>query len=119
LVEWLAALSAVNDYRPKPTMNWLNQYIDHPVLLLVTTSFAGLVLGQYWKWVLGDIRSFGEEVTNAVLPDLYAFILGRYCKSEWAEPKIGFFALLLYFLELIGAVSHLFLNGKRPSHSFE
>lgn len=75
-------------------MTWLTQNIEHPYLLLITTIIAIPVIWQYWKWIFGDINSFGEDLKVAALPDLFAALLGRYWESEWAELKIGFFIVL-------------------------
>jgi hypothetical protein len=77
-------------------MEWLLGFVDHPLLLLCALLITVPVMNQYWKWFFGDIAGFGEDVKDAVVPDWYALLRGRYWEGEWAELKIVFFVLLFF-----------------------
>ncbi|RTL54340.1 MAG: hypothetical protein EKK46_08325 [Rhodocyclaceae bacterium] len=75
-------------------MNDLTNLIEHPLLFLFTTAIALAVLGIYWPWFFGDIHGFVDDLEEAAKPDWYAWWQGRYWEGEWAEFKLGAFALL-------------------------
>jgi hypothetical protein len=75
-------------------MNWVTEYLDHPLLLIAAICIAAPILWHYWQWFFGNIHDFAADVKDAAVPDWYAFLRGRYWEGEWAELKIGAFILL-------------------------
>ncbi len=75
-------------------MELIEKYVDHSWLLIIVIIIALPIIWQFWKLFFGNLREFISDVTIGGLPDLFAFLTGRFWESEWAKFKIIFFILL-------------------------
>lgn len=75
-------------------LEWLGGYVDHPPVLLLALAIAIPVMPRYWRWFFGNAEESIQGLKDALVPDLWAALKGRYWEGEWAELKLAGFVLL-------------------------
>ncbi len=88
-------------------MDGLLSGIRYPWLLVLAFVISIPIFWQCWKWFFGDLKSFRDDVSGALVPSFLTVVWGSFYQAEWAELKI-FFLLLICSLE-IAAVYKLIL----------
>ena len=79
---------------PVGPLEWLERYVDHPAVLLLSIAIAVPVMLRYWQWFFGNAEESVQDLKDALVPDLWAALKGRYWEGEWAELKLASFLLL-------------------------
>jgi len=90
-------------------MNWFKDYVEHPFLLAITFIISLPVFWSYGKWLFDDFDGLASDIKNAVSPDWFTLITGRYSEGEWSKLKIMIFVLtwIVFMLSLYNTAAML------------
>jgi hypothetical protein len=68
--------------------------IEHPLLLGLLALANWPVYREFMRMFFGDLDGFADSLHFWFIPDLISLLRGQYWDDQWAELKLGLWALL-------------------------